>query len=294
MEIQQDQARRVLPGQLQGDTALHGDDQGDLRATGHDPLDQLHVRHVVLHIQHGARTGRDRRRCHGGRQRVLRALSWCVGQWQLHPKRAPHTRLARHTDLASHRFHQLLGDGQTQPRALHVRLLGAESLEWQEQPSQIVLGDPDAGICDHQTEPPVAHRLTCHAHLAALSVVVHRVGQEVDHHLLEPQAVRSHVFLAASHQTVDTYHASHGQRPQHPDCLAHHVAQAHRLQRKPQLAPLDPGDVEDLVDQPEQMPSRLHDVVDTVALFCAELVKLQQLAEPQNGVQGSPQLMAHP
>ena len=105
---------------------------------------------------------------------------------------------------------------------------------------------------------------------------------------------RSHVFLTASHQTVDTYPASRGQRPHHPDCLAHDVAQAHRLQRKPQLAALDLGDVEDLVDQPDQMPSRLRDVLDTVALFCAELVKLQQLGEPQNGVQRSPQLMAHP
>ena len=149
MEIQQDQAGLVFSGQLQGDAALHGDQQGDLRPAGHDPFDQLYVRRVVLHIQHGALPARERRRDHRGRQRLRRLFCWRVDHRELHPKRAPHARLARRAGLATHRFHQLLGEGQTQPSALDVRLLGAESLERREQPSQIVLGDPDARICDH-------------------------------------------------------------------------------------------------------------------------------------------------
>src|SRR5438132_801203 len=53
------------------------------------------------------------------------------------------------------------------------------------------------------------------------------------------------------------------------------------------------GEVEDLVDQAEEVPPGLQDVLDALGLIIVEPVHLQELPEPQHGVERGPQLVAH-
>ena len=60
-----------------------------------------------------------------------------------------------------------------------------------------------------------------------------------------------------------------------------------------EVSTLDPGDVEHLVDQVEEVAARPQDVVDAVGLEDREIVQLQQLREAQDRVQWGAQLVAH-
>ena len=60
------------------------------------------------------------------------------------------------------------------------------------------------------------------------------------------------------------------------------------------MAHLDPCDVEHLVDEPEQVPARPQDVRDRFFLRWRQLVHLEQLGEPENGVERGTELVAHP
>ena len=60
-----------------------------------------------------------------------------------------------------------------------------------------------------------------------------------------------------------------------------------------QVPRLDPGDVENLVDEVEQVASRTQNVVHGIGLLTGKVVHLQQLREPQNGVERGAQFVAH-
>ena len=85
-----------------------------------------------------------------------------------------------------------------------------------------------------------------------------------------------------------------GQRPDQADRLGDHVGHGHRLQRQRQPAGLDGRDVQDLVDQGQQMPGGREDEMEVLALLLFQLLQLQQLGEPEDGVQRGAQLVAHP
>jgi hypothetical protein len=66
------------------------------------------------------------------------------------------------------------------------------------------------------------------------------------------------------------------------------------LDRQVKMARLDPGDVQHLVDQVQQMLARSQDVADGLLLLFGQLVHVEELGEAQDRVERGPQLMAHP
>jgi hypothetical protein len=58
-------------------------------------------------------------------------------------------------------------------------------------------------------------------------------------------------------------------------------------------AALDPGDVQHLVDQPEQVAAAVEHVGDALGLLVGQVLQLQQLPEPEDGVERGAQLVAH-
>ena len=85
-----------------------------------------------------------------------------------------------------------------------------------------------------------------------------------------------------------------GQRRDQREGLGEHVDRDQRLQRDRCLVALVAGHLEQLVDEAEQMAARPQDVVGGFALIVGQLVvQLEQLAEPDDGVQRSSQLVAH-
>jgi hypothetical protein len=84
-----------------------------------------------------------------------------------------------------------------------------------------------------------------------------------------------------------------GERTHQLEHLGYSEGDRNRLGRDRKPPGLDPGIVENLVDQLEEVPSRLHDLAQGVGLTLTEIVHLQQLAEAEDCIQGGSQLVAH-
>lgn len=129
---------------------------------------------------------------------------------------------------------------------------------------------------------------------AAFPVVLHGVGEEVQEDLGEPLPIGQDVGITAGGRPIERDRAAAGERGDEPDHLGQEVGHGDRFRRERHLPGLDPADVEDLIDELEQVPSALADVVQAVALFGGQLIHLEQLGEAENGVQGRPEFVAHP
>jgi hypothetical protein len=72
-------------------------------------------------------------------------------------------------------------------------VLAPDPLEGDEQPLHRLGRDAEAGVGDLDPQPAAGHRLAGQVHAAALAVVLHGVGQQVQQDLLEPLTVTQHV-----------------------------------------------------------------------------------------------------
>src|SRR5690606_23277707 len=78
------------------------------------------------------------------------------------------------------------------------------------------------------------------------------------------------------------------------DRLAHHLVDGDRLEREAHAAGLDPGELQDLVDEPEQVPAGLEDMAYVGDLVGSRVAPLEDLREAEYRVEGRAQLVAHP
>ena len=88
-------------------------------------------------------------------------------------------------DGARHRLDEALGEGEPEAGALDVGALRAEAVEGFEEPLELLGAHAVAGVCDGDFNAPVGQFGALHGHLAAAPVVLDRVGEQVDEHLLE-------------------------------------------------------------------------------------------------------------
>ena len=134
-----------------------------------------------------------------------------------------------------------------------------------------------------------------HRHRALRSVVLDGIEQEVDQHLLHAGAVgvdeAGNVEAAEGHADA----ALARLRLDHRPAFDHHLGQRHRLVGQRELARLDEGQVQHFVDQLQQVPAGLEDLLDVALLRRRRRrrARLQQLREPQDGVERRAQLVAH-
>ncbi len=130
---------------------------------------------------------------------------------------------------------------------------------------------------------------------APLPVVLDGVGQQVQQDLLEPLEVGAHGTVTDPGLRRQESHAGLvGQGLDHPQHFSHHLAQIHFLRGNHSRPPgLDAGDVEDLVNQGQQVPASLDDLLDAFALRVTQGVHFQQLAEAQDDVQRGAQFVTH-
>src|SRR5262249_51901482 len=71
---------------------------------------------------------------------------------QRRQEHAPLAGNATHPHVAALRLDEAAREGETEARALHLRRPGGELLELHEEPGQIGLRDPDAGVLDLDPE----------------------------------------------------------------------------------------------------------------------------------------------
>ncbi len=166
---------------------------------------------------------------------------------------------------------------------------------------------PDAGVLDREFESDLVGRgglliAACRSPLVlfhldeylSLGGEFHRIADQIDEHLAEAQGIADQAARHVFGEGDDHLNPLSG------DPVGEHVgevfrelmqAEAHRL--KVQLAGLDLGIIEDVVDDPEQDPGRCSDLVEIVMLLGGQIGSQRQIRESHDGVHRGPDLMAH-
>ena len=204
--------------------------------------------------------------------------------------------LALDLDPPTVQFHELLGQGQAESRALLGTGVVPADLSELLEDGRLVLGrDSDPRVGDGDGEHAFG-RPRGEANPAALRGELHGVGQEVQQDLLHLPLVGDHVLEPLVHGLAE--------RDPVPGCPLPHQGQG-IVQGGGQMEPielqLEPsglhlGQVEDVVDQGEEMPARGQDVLQVLGLLLVHLPKHplgQDLREAEDGVQRGPELVGH-
>ena len=159
-----------------------------------DPFDQPEVGGVVLDVQEGGPGPPG----HSGEVCCLsgRLVSgFRAGRYgQIHPERAPCAHFAFDSQASRHGLHQGLGQGQPQPGALDLGLLGVQAIERREQAPDLVGGDAAALVFDLDPEPTVG-AFSADVDRSPVAVVLHRVGEQVQQDLGQALPVRPDVSI---------------------------------------------------------------------------------------------------
>ncbi|MCW0415775.1 hypothetical protein NB689_001529 [Xanthomonas sacchari] len=226
-------------------------------------------------------------------------LGVCIQhQRQVEPESAALAEHAVHLQLATHHADQAPADHQAQAAAAEAAADRGLGLGEAMEDALLLLGaDADAGVLhDH----PQGYRLRlplqqlhAQAHIPVLGEL-ERVAGQVDQHLLQAQRVADHPVGDAAIELVDDLHF----RPlviarQHHRQVAQQFLDAERMQVELQLASLDLGVVEDVVEQAQQRLAGLLRLAHVVVLARVQRGALQQLQHAQHRVHRRADLVAH-
>ncbi|MNS25637.1 hypothetical protein D3C72_575360 [compost metagenome] len=207
-------------------------------------------------------------------------------------------RLALYPNAPAHQFHQMPRDGQAQPGATVLAGGGAIGLAEGLKQARALLGvHADPGVAHPEMQ---LRLLSCRApvlyaeHDLALLGELRRIVAQVDQHLAKAQRVADQggrqlgIGVEQQFQAfVLGFEADHaGKAVEHGLEVEGNVLQVH-------LAGLDPGEVEDVVDDHQQVFRRAMDLFDVVALAVVELGSQCQVAHADDGVHRCADLVAH-
>ena len=188
-----------------------------------------------------------------------------------------------------------LGHGQAQPRALGTDDEAAPLLERVEDAVLVGMGDADAGV-RHRDHQVTRLQPGGHGHRAAVVGELHRVAEEVEQDLAEPQLV------SANRRQVIGELEGQGDAvlcrplPNQRQGVLEGDRRVEGRQVQLHLAGLDLGEVEDVVEQREEVPAGVANVAEVVLLTVVEVAEhaLQQdLGEADDRVQRGAQLVRH-
>ncbi len=211
------------------------------------------------------------------------------------PEDAALTRLADDFELAAHQVEQLARNDETDAGALDAAELGAEAVERLKQFLEFFSRDTAAGIAHADPNALVGAALADYVNLPTVTVVLDRVGQQVQEHLFQPDRVRHDVEageLVGLEIQVDFALLRQRRDPVH--AVGENLLQRNRLERDVGLAGLDPRQVENLVDQRHQVLAGAIDFGRVGEVLLAErLIVGEQLRETHDCVQRGAQFVAH-
>ena len=153
----------------------------------------------------------------------------------------------------------------------------------------------DAGIDDGDAHP-VLGGARAHGDAAAFGRELDRVGEKIEHDLLEQPLVRPHAdALGDVGGQLDPLVVGAGRYDPHG--VVEEAAEPDLLEVETDAAGLDLRHVEDVVDDVEQVLAALVDVLAVVAILVAadraEHFRLHDLGEADDGVERRAQLVAH-
>ena len=219
-------------------------------------------------------------------------------------ERAPLTGGALEPDRAAHHVHEAAADGEPEPGALAMPARIGDLLERLEHPLRLLRRDPDAGVGDFEAEHDAS--LVAGGVIGLLVRVgterdgaagreLHRVREEVEEDLPEPPLVgmdgggerRREVGGEGEPFRVGLDAGEGGDGPEE-------VGEAERRGPHLELARLDLGEVEHVVDEAEEVVPAPLDHVDARAVLVGEgLVAAEELGVAEDAVERCPELVAH-
>ena len=203
-------------------------------------------------------------------------------------------------DLPAHQGHQPGGDRQAQPgAAVPPRRRGVLLLERPEDPLLLVPGDADAGVAHGEPQadlalgcrpsPATSTRTTTSPGVGELDGVAHQVEQD----LPQPAGVADqgvgHLRLHVVDQLQPLRVGPHGQGPQG---VTDRRPQREVGRVQLELAGLDLGEVEQVVDEAEQVVGRGLDRLEALPLVLGQRRVEDQLGHAEDGVHGGADLVA--
>ena len=154
---------------------------------------------------------------------------------------------------------------------------------------------PDARV-GHRDLRPVAHPAGVHLHPPAVRGELDRIGEQVEDDLLHLALVGFHFVQVGARVDAALDAVTGGPLPHHGDAVLEHRGQGEGGELELHLAGLDLREVEGVVDEQEQMAPGGDDVAEVLGLLVVERPEhlLQQdLGESDDGVERSPELVAH-
>ncbi len=177
---------------------------------------------------------------------------------------------------------------------MDIAILLSEPLERLEEMLHLLGANPDPGVTHVDT-----HLFRLHHHAVADTavdlVVLDGVGAQIEQHLLETRPVREQQEIVRYRHQRQGHVALLRQGFEQVPALLQERGYRHGYRRHPQATALDGRETQDVIDQLQQMPSRIQDLADLFPVRLRQgelLVALQQLGETQDGIQWSPQFVA--
>ena len=209
-----------------------------------------------------------------------------------HLEAAPLARLAAHLDEPSHRSHQPLRDRKPQAGAAEAtRGRTVRLLERREDATDLLGRHAHAAVADNELEAPRT-RLRLERYAATLGEL-DRVGEQIDQHLGESlrvaDASRGQHRLAHRETQPFRLRIQRAQRDHPIDDLSG----THWRLLDEQLACLDLGEIQHIVDHAEQMTSGFDDAPIDLGRLAPPRFPLPDLGKTENRVQRGADLVAH-
>src|ERR1017187_1893622 len=299
IDVHQDHLRPVRARKLDTQISVYGGQQAHIRAARDELLDQHQVSRVVLYIEQRAqpRTVLNLRVwiCRGFG--FVRCQLWRGSRVQFEPEHAALPDRAVHTDLASHQFNQPLAHHQADTRAFLGSRLSSETVERLKKLLQHIQRQPRAGVLDANASAVRVARgsVSLHHHRSVRLVVLDRVGKKVDENLLQAGPIGTNkareVELGKGHLDA----ALLSLRLDHGLAFDHHFGQRRRFRRQRKPSGLDLREIQDFVDQLQEIPSRVENLIDAGGLGGRGRrgIGINELGEAQDRIERRAKLMAH-
>ncbi len=197
---------------------------------------------------------------------------------------------ASHLDRAPVQLGQGTDQCQTEPGSpVKARMPAVGLHERLEQPLHLRLLDSDARVFDGDLHLSFRRqRLRPHLYVTAVRGELDGVGEEIDDDLFETALIGLNTLHRRARFELDGDVLAHGRLADHAHRALHGAAEVDVAEMKLQLARLDLGEVEDVIDQLQQVAPALFDGTHGLVLFFVQRTidsRLQYLGDAEDGVQ---------
>ena len=235
------------------------------------------------------------RNAHGGGLHEIEVQLGFRARNQFDPEHAARPYSAFHSHDAIHELDEALAHHQADARAFLSTAFLPEPVEGLEELSELLRAQSSTGVADAYVHTRRGDGDAIDDDGAARAVVLDGIGQQVDEHLFQARMVRHDKDRMLEMREGHFDPALLRQGPDHGLAFKQHRCQGDGFEREQQPPGFNHREVEDFIDQLEQVPACMKDLVNAAPLRGGRrrLIGLHELSKAKNGVERRAQFMAH-